>query len=101
MPFLLEMGEEIHFSCVYVVETVLLSLLLLMIFIIFIIIIIIIIVKDRSTKKKIIVSLEFLGKISPQVKRQLMEMFRTCNNDIKLNVVFKSSVWMTNAFMFE
>ena len=92
MPFLLEMGEEIHFSCVYVVETVLLSLLLLMIFIIFIIIIIIIIVKDRSTKKKIIVSLEFLGKISPQVKRQLMEMFRTCNNDIKLNVVFKSSV---------
>ena len=91
MPFLLEMGEEIHFSCVYVVETVLLSLLLLMIFIIFIIIIIII-VKDRSTKKKIIVSLEFLGKISPQVKRQLMEMFRTCNNDIKLNVVFKSSV---------
>ena len=86
------MGEEIHFSCVYVVETVLLSLLLLMIFIIFIIIIIIIIVKDRSTKKKIIVSLEFLGKISPQVKRQLMEMFRTCNNDIKLNVVFKSSV---------
>ena len=90
MPFLLEMGEEIHFSCVYVVETVLLSLLLLMIFIIFIIIIII--VKDRSTKKKIIVSLEFLGKISPQVKRQLMEMFRTCNNDIKLNVVFKSSV---------
>ena len=101
MPFLLEMGEEIHFSCVYVVETVLLSLLLLMIFIIFIIIIIIIIVKDRSTKKKIIVSLEFLGKISPQVKRQLMEMFRTCNNDIKLNVVFKSSVWMSNAFMFE
>ena len=91
MPFLLEMGEEIHFSCVYVVETVLLSLLLLMIFIIFIIIIIII-VKDRSTRKKIIVSLEFLGKISPQVKRQLMEMFRTCNNDIKLNVVFKSSV---------
>ena len=48
--------------------------------------------KDSSTKKEVTVSLEFLGKISLQVKRQLIEIFRTCNKDIKLIVVFKSSV---------
>ena len=48
--------------------------------------------KDSSTKKELMVSLEFLGKISLQVKRQLIEIFRTCNKDIKLIVVFKSSV---------
>ena len=48
--------------------------------------------KDSSTKKEVTVSLEFLGKLSLQVKRQLIEIFRTCNEDIKLNVVFKSSV---------
>ena len=40
-------------------------------------------------------------KISLYVKRQLIEMFRTCNKDIKLNVVFKSSVSMSNAFRFK
>ena len=49
-------------------------------------------VKDSCTKKEITVSLEFLGKISLQVKKQLIEIFRTCEKDIKLNVVFKSSV---------
>ena len=39
--------------------------------------------KDSSTKKEITVSLEILGKISLQVKRQLIEMFRTCNKAIK------------------
>ena len=34
-------------------------------------------VKDSSTKKEITVPLEFLGKISLQVKRQLIEIFRT------------------------
>ena len=58
-------------------------------------------VKDSSTKKEITISLEFLGKISLQVKRQLIEIFRTCNKDIKLNVVFKSSVSMFNAFRFK
>ena len=57
--------------------------------------------KDSSTKKEVTVSLEFLGKISLQVKRQLIEIFRTCNKDIKLNVVFKSSVRMSNAFRFK
>ena len=46
------------------------------------------------------VSLEFLGKISLQIKRQLTEIFRTCKKDIKLSVVFKSSVRMSNAFRF-
>ena len=58
-------------------------------------------VKDSSTKKEITISLEFLGKISLQVKRQLIEIFRTCNKDIKLKVVFKSSVRMCNAFRFK
>ena len=57
--------------------------------------------KDSSTKKEITVSLEFLGKISLQVKRQLIKIFCTCNKDIKLNVVFKSSVRMSNAFRFK
>ena len=47
------------------------------------------------------ISLEFLGKISLQVKRQLIEIFRTCSNDIKLNVVFKSSIRLSNAFRFQ
>ena len=46
------------------------------------------------------VSLKFLGKISLQIKRQLTEIFRTCKKDIKLSVVFKSSVRMSNAFRF-
>ena len=57
--------------------------------------------KDSSTKKEITVPLEFLGKISLLVKRQLIEIFRTCNKDIKLNVVFRSSVRMSNAFRFK
>ena len=58
-------------------------------------------VKDSSTKKEITISLEFLGKISLQVKRQLIEIFRTCNKDIKLNVVFNTSVRMSIAFLFK
>ena len=57
--------------------------------------------KDSSDKKEVTVSLEFLGKISLQVKRQLIEIFRTCSKEIKLNVVFKSSVRMSNAFRFK
>ena len=58
-------------------------------------------IKDSSTKKEITISLEFLGKMSLQVKRQLIEIFRTCNKDIKLNLVFMSSVGMSNAFRFK
>ena len=55
--------------------------------------------KDSSTKKEVTVSLEFLGKLSLQVKRQLIEIFRTCNEDIKLNVVFKSSVRISKSLI--
>ena len=48
-------------------------------------------VEDSSTKKKIAVSLEFLGKIPLQVKRQLIEIFRTCHKDINLNFVLTLS----------
>ena len=58
-------------------------------------------IKDSSTKKEITISLEFLGNISLQVKRQLIEIFRICNKDIKLNVVLKSSVRMSNASRFK
>ena len=47
------------------------------------------------------ISLEFLGKISLQVKRQLIEIFRTCNKEIKLSLAFKSAVRMPNAFRFK
>ena len=57
--------------------------------------------KDSSAKKEITVTLEVLGKIFLQGKRQLIEAFRTCNKDIKLNVVFKSFVRMSNAFQFK
>ena len=43
------------------------------------------------------ISLDILGKIYLQVKRQLIEIFRTCNKGIKLNAVFKIS----NAFRFK
>ena len=58
-------------------------------------------VKDSSTEKEIMISFEFLGKTSLEVKRQLIEIFRTCSKDIKLNVVFKSSVRVSNAFRFK
>ena len=57
-------------------------------------------IKDSSTKKEITILLKFLGKISLQVKRQLIEIFRACNKDIKSNVVLKSSFRMSNAFPF-
>ena len=56
--------------------------------------------KNSSTKKETTVSLEILGKISLQLKRQLIEIFRTSNKDIKLKVVFRSFVRVYNAFRF-
>ena len=47
------------------------------------------------------VSLEFLGNISLQVKRQLIEIIRTRSKDIKLNVVFKLFVRISNVFRFK
>ena len=35
------------------------------------------------------------------MKRQFIEIIRTCNKDIKLNVVFKSYIRVSNAFQFK
>ena len=42
-----------------------------------------------SDKKEIFICLEFLGKISFQGKKQLTEIFRTCKENLKVNVIFK------------
>ena len=42
-------------------------------------------------KKELFISLECLDKISLQVKKQLVEIFRKCQKNIKLFVVFKLS----------
>ena len=52
--------------------------------------------KPSSEKKEVITSLEFLGKLSLQVKKQLNNIFRSCHKNVKLTVVFKSP----NAFHF-
>ena len=44
-----------------------------------------------STKKEVLITLEYLGKRSLQVKKQLKDIFRSCQNNVKPNVVFKSS----------
>ena len=50
-----------------------------------------------SDKKEIFICLEFLGKLLFQSKKQLNEIFRKQKN-IKVNVVFKSSNRIRNAF---
>ena len=59
--------------------------------------------QDSTTtqKKEITISLENLGKISLLAKRQLTDIFRSCCKDIKLNVVFKISNRLRNAFRFK
>ena len=54
-----------------------------------------------TKKKEVFICLEFLGKISLQSKKQLTEIFRTCQKYIKLNVVFQSSNKIRNAFRFK
>ena len=51
-----------------------------------------------SKKKEVFICIEFLGKISLQSKKQLTETFCTCQKNIKLNVVFRSSNRIRNAF---
>ena len=57
--------------------------------------------KDCSREKEVIISLEYLGKISLQVKKQLTDIFRSCHKEVKLMVVFKSSNRISNAFRFK
>ena len=52
-------------------------------------------------KKEVFICLEFLSKISLQSKKQLTEIFRTCQKNVKLNVVFRSSNRIRNAFRFK
>ena len=43
----------------------------------------------------------FGKNFSPKKKEQLVEIFQTCHNNIKLNVVFKSSNQLQNAFLLK
>ena len=52
-------------------------------------------------KKEVIISLEFLGKLSLQIKKQLNDIFRSCHKNVKLTVVFKSPNRIRNAFRFK
>ena len=54
-----------------------------------------------SKKKEVFICLEFLGKYSLQCKKLLIEIFRSCQINIKLNVVFRSSNRIRNAFRFK
>ena len=54
-----------------------------------------------STKKAVLITLQYLGKTSLQVKKQLKDIFRSCQNHVKLNVVFKSSKRIKNTFRFK
>ena len=51
--------------------------------------------------KKGFICFEFLGKISLQSKKQVTEIFHTCQKNIKWNVVFRSSNRISNAFWFK
>ena len=46
--------------------------------------------KSKSTRKKVLLTLEYLGKTFLQIKKQLKDIFRSCQKIVKLNVVFKS-----------
>ena len=54
-----------------------------------------------SDKKEIFICLEFLGKISLQSKKQLLDIFTTCCKKMKLNVLLRSSNKICNAFRFK
>ena len=54
-----------------------------------------------SKKKEVLICLEFLSKMSLQNKKQLIEIFRTCQKNITLNVVFRSSNRIRNVFRFK
>ena len=46
-------------------------------------------------------SLEFLGKLPLQVKKQLNVIFRSYHKNVKLTVVFESPNRIPNAFRFK
>ena len=54
-----------------------------------------------SKKKGVFICLEFLGKTSLPSKKQVTEIFRTCQKNVKLNVVFRSCSRIRNIFRFK
>ena len=54
-----------------------------------------------SAKKEVLITLEYLGKTSLQVKKQLKDIFRSCQKNVKLNIIYKSSKRIKNAFHFK
>ena len=54
-----------------------------------------------SKKKEVFICLEFLGKMSLQNKKQLIEIVQAYQKNIKLNVVFRSPNRIRNAFRFK
>ena len=54
-----------------------------------------------TKKKEVFICLDFLGKMSLENEKQLTEIFRTCQKNIKLNIVFRSSNRIRNAFRFK
>ena len=57
--------------------------------------------KPSSEKKEVILSLECLGKLSLQVKKQLTDIFQSCHKKINLTVVFKSYNRIHHAVCFK
>ena len=54
-----------------------------------------------SDKKEKFICLELLGKISFQSKKQLTGIFRTCNESLKVYVIFKSLNRIRKVFCFK
>ena len=54
-----------------------------------------------TDKKDVFICFEFLETNLFQSKKQLTEMFRRCNKDLKVNVIFKSSNRITNPLRFK
>ena len=54
-----------------------------------------------SAKKEVLITLEYLGKTSLQVKKQLKDIFRSCQKNVKLNIIYRSSKRIKNAFHFK
>ena len=57
--------------------------------------------KPVSNKKEVMICLVFLGKISIQVKKKLLHIFKECGKGIHLRVVFKSPNRLRSGFSFK
>ena len=55
----------------------------------------------KSAKREVLITLEYLGKTSLQVKKTVKGLFRSCQKNVKPNVIFKPSKRIKNAFCFK